>query len=118
MTQRNPLDRSVAFTALLELHPGFGQLETRAASVMTGRFLEDFYASGSKDMGAYARTWMPSAVPTHVVVDTRDGYTFARDHRGALFTAETAREMADLRDAELHRDFRTYKVFALTEVPA
>lgn len=67
MTQRNPLDRSVAFTALLELRPGFGQLENKAASVMTGRFLEDFYASGSKDMGAYARSWDPEASAQRVV---------------------------------------------------
>jgi hypothetical protein len=122
MTQRNPLDRSVAFTALLELRPGFGQTESKAASVLVDEFLEDFYASGSKDMGAWARTWQPRppvVVPTHMVVNARDGYVCAYDHEGRPLTEETAREVAARRnaDADVLPGRATYAVYSLTEVP-
>ena len=52
---RHPLDRSAAFTALLEFCPWFGKTESREAEAVVTRFLEGFYASGETDMAAYAR---------------------------------------------------------------
>ena len=54
---RHPLDRSAAFTALLEFCPWFGRTESRKAEAVVTRFLADFYASGETDMAAYARRW-------------------------------------------------------------
>jgi hypothetical protein len=53
---RHPLDRSAAFTALLEFWPGFGKAEARQAERIVTRFLDGFYASGSTDMAAYAQS--------------------------------------------------------------
>lgn len=36
--------------------------------------------------------------PTHVVVDTRDGYVFWRDGSGELLTADSAAKLADKRN--------------------
>ena len=58
---RYPLDRSAAFTALLEFCPWFGKTESRAAEAVVTRFLEGFDASGETDMAAYARRWAASA---------------------------------------------------------
>jgi hypothetical protein len=54
---RHSLDRSAAFTALLEFWPWFGKLGMDEAGRIITRFLDDFYASGSTDMAAYAKTW-------------------------------------------------------------
>jgi hypothetical protein len=43
---RHPLDRSAAFTVLLEFCPWFGKTESRAAEAVVTRFLAAFYASG------------------------------------------------------------------------
>jgi hypothetical protein len=53
----HPLDRSAAFTALLEFCPWFGKTESREAEAVVTRFLAGFYASGETDMAAYARRW-------------------------------------------------------------
>jgi hypothetical protein len=53
---------------------------------------------------------------SHVVVDTQDGYTFAKGADGNLFTAATAAAFAAQRNAEMKPQFRSYRVFAL--VPA
>jgi hypothetical protein len=52
---RHPLDRSAAFTALLEFCPWFGKTESHKAEAVVTRFLAAFYASGETDMAAYAR---------------------------------------------------------------
>jgi hypothetical protein len=49
---RHPLDRSAAFTALLEFCPGFGKTEAREAERIVTRFLDSFYSSGSTDDAA------------------------------------------------------------------
>lgn len=54
---RHPLDRSAAFTALLEFCLWFGKTESREAEAVVTRFLAAFYASGETDMAAYARRW-------------------------------------------------------------
>ena len=54
---RHPLDRSAAFTALLEFCPWFGRLSMDESAEVITRFLGDFYASGSTGMAAYAKTW-------------------------------------------------------------
>jgi hypothetical protein len=51
--------------------------------------------------------------PTHVVVDTRDGFTWARDGDGTPFTEGTARAFTAQRNAELAEPGRTYRTFAL-----
>lgn len=56
---RNPLDRSAAFTALLELDPeGFGKQDMDNGGKTITNFLEDFHESGSKNMFTYAQSWL------------------------------------------------------------
>lgn len=65
------LDRSLAFTALLELSPEFARMEVSAGSALITRMLEDYYAwldeprqarvpftAGVHDIWSYARTWI------------------------------------------------------------
>jgi len=56
---RNPLDRSAAFTALLELDPkGFGESSDPESTKTITTFLDDFYESGATNMYAYCREWL------------------------------------------------------------
>jgi hypothetical protein len=56
---RNPLDRSAAFTALLELDPeGFGKSSDPDSTKTITTFLDDFYQSGATNMYAYCREWL------------------------------------------------------------
>jgi len=56
---RNPLDRSAAFTALLELNPeGFGKQDTKTSGETITTFLDDFYESGATNMYTYCREWL------------------------------------------------------------
>lgn len=48
--------------------------------------------------------------PTHIVVDTRDGYLYRAPSDGVLFTAATARAFAESRNAEMKPEHRTYAV--------
>lgn len=52
---------------------------------------------------------------SHVVVDTHDGYTFAKGADGELFDAETAAAFADQRNAEMKPEHQLYEVFALVD---
>ena len=54
---------------------------------------------------------------THVVVDTRDGYTFWRNPKGVLFDEHEAVLFAQTRNAGLPPKLRIYHVFALDQVP-
>ena len=57
--QANPLDRSAAFTVLLELSPqGFGKTEWHAGEDLVTTFLEDWRESDAKDMFAFGQTWL------------------------------------------------------------
>src|SRR5581483_12449060 len=58
-----------------------------------------------------------SMEPTHVVVDTRDGYTWAKDGHGQPLTEETAAQMAQAYNDEMKPEYRTYQVFKLVHVP-
>jgi hypothetical protein len=58
--QARPLDRSAAFTALLELSADFRQSDMAQGSETVSRFLADFYASGAPNMYRYARAWVPA----------------------------------------------------------
>jgi hypothetical protein len=51
------LDRSLAFTALLELWPGYGRLVDREATALIDQLLADFRASGDLNMWRFAVTW-------------------------------------------------------------
>ena len=59
----------------------------------------------------------PARYPTRVVVDTQDGYTFAKGSDGELFDQATAEAFASARDAEMKPEYRTYQVFALVRPP-
>ena len=52
------LDRSLAFTALLDMLPGFGQMEAGAASALVGELVADFRASGHPVIWDYASDWI------------------------------------------------------------
>lgn len=60
--KRHSMDRSTAFTVLLELWPGFRESESyfgRPGQVdHVGLFLEAWYASPSTDMFAFGRDWV------------------------------------------------------------
>lgn len=51
--------------------------------------------------------------PTHVVVDTRDGHTWAVGEDGQPMNAATAGRFAVRRNDELPRERQTYRVFHL-----
>jgi hypothetical protein len=56
---RNPLDRSAAFTALLDLDPeGFGKSSDPESTKTITTFLDDFYQSSATNMHAYCRQWL------------------------------------------------------------
>lgn len=64
------LDRSLAFTALLELSPEFRDMEVNAGSALITRLLEEYYEwldealardlfrAGVHDIFTYARSWI------------------------------------------------------------
>lgn len=54
----NPVDRSLAFTALLDLSPEFGRMDLDRSGGEITRFLADYYESGQTNMYAYARGWL------------------------------------------------------------
>lgn len=56
-TVKTPIDSSLAFTALLELHPTYGQMSDPEATELRNRFLADWHKSGHTDMFGYAREW-------------------------------------------------------------
>lgn len=53
--------------------------------------------------------------PTHVVVDTRDGYTWAFDADAKPFTYHTASKFADVRNSERKPETPPFKLFRLKE---
>jgi hypothetical protein len=56
-----PIDRSLAFTALLE-QDWYRDMDNREAEEVTTKFLEDWYAAeDAKDMFAFSQTWTPPA---------------------------------------------------------
>lgn len=52
--------------------------------------------------------------PTHVVIDLRDGYTWAKDTNGKPLTEKTATEMAAKWNAEMKEEARTFIVAYIT----
>ena len=56
---RTSIDRSLAFTALLELDPnGFGKTSEPKTGQMITELVGDFHASGAKDWYGYTREWL------------------------------------------------------------
>jgi hypothetical protein len=53
-----PLDRSAAFSALLELSPEFGKTDLNTSGQLITEFLDSWRTSDSKDMFAHAREWL------------------------------------------------------------
>jgi hypothetical protein len=78
---RNPLDRSAAFTVLLELDPeGFGKQNMNTSGETITTFLADFYKSGATNMYTYCCQWL----------DARDDQAL-----------ETARQAEEVQAAEV-----------------
>lgn len=57
-TVETPIDRSLAFTALLDLDPAFGPMESGKGSERITAFLADWHKSGHTSMYDYAREWV------------------------------------------------------------
>lgn len=55
-------------------------------------------------------------MPTHIVIDTYDGWVWSRDRDGNPFTEETAREWRDVLNDERNPTKRTYIMAAVTPV--
>jgi hypothetical protein len=55
-------------------------------------------------------------IPTHIVIDTRDGWTWARDRDGNPFTEETATTFYHQMNDDSRFDHRTYIMAAVTPV--
>lgn len=55
-------------------------------------------------------------IPTHIVVDTKDGFVFSRDRYGNLFDEENATRFAEIRNHELPDEHRTYVVCIVAPV--
>ena len=56
---RNPLDRSAAFTVLLEQdRQGFGKMADPEATKTITKFLDDYRASGETNMWNYGERWL------------------------------------------------------------
>ena len=63
MGTRNPLDRSAAHEALLYTSAEFPKADLNRSSQLITEFLEDFYASDSKNMHSFAATWRQGPPP-------------------------------------------------------
>ena len=89
---RHPLDRSAAFTALLEFAPWFGRTERREAEQIVTRFLADFYRSGRRDMAGYARGWAAGNGPSGAELAARRtaAVVVLADYQRAAETADVA----------------------------
>jgi hypothetical protein len=89
----HPLDRSAAFTALLEFCPWFGRLGMGESAGMITRFLADFRASGGTDMAAFARRWALGNGPCETEAQARAAArhiydaVHASNRRGAMAEA-------------------------------
>ena len=57
MKLAHPLDRSVAFTILLDLSPAYADSTTDDGDLIT-EFLEDWYADPGLDMYAFGKVWV------------------------------------------------------------
>jgi len=57
MKRHYPLDRSAAFTALLEVSEEFRQADSREGTKVIDVFLADWYKSPSLNMYEFAREW-------------------------------------------------------------
>lgn len=54
--------------------------------------------------------------PTHIVVDTRDGYLFGAGSDGIPFNLATATKFTKTRNSNQKPEYRTYEVFELNLV--
>jgi hypothetical protein len=105
---RYPLDRSAAFTVLLDLDPeGFGKTSEPETGETITSFLEDFYGSGQTRMYEYGKEWLGErrepaqareAAPEPVSGDRENPYQpFTPEHR----VWEIAQATSDLSDEDL-----------------
>lgn len=84
MGTRNPLDRSAAHEALLYTSAEFPKADLNRSSQLITEFLEDFYASDSKNMYDFATTWRqgpPPVSPPDVPPAPRQARAEVRDGR-------------------------------------
>jgi hypothetical protein len=61
---------------------------------------------------------MTSRIPTHVVMDTSDGFIWWRDSLAQGFTLASATAWAHDSNAVMKPEHRTYRVYALAQVIA
>jgi hypothetical protein len=59
---------------------------------------------------------MTSRIPTHVVMDTSDGFIFWRDRLAQPFTLAAAIAFARESNSHMLPNHRDFRVYALTEV--
>lgn len=71
MSKRHELDRSTMFTALLELSPDYGKLDTRVGEHIVSEALRGWYDSAATDMFKFAREWLRANRPE---LSIRKGY--------------------------------------------
>lgn len=55
-------------------------------------------------------------IPSHIVIDTADGFVFARDRYGNLFDEQNANLFAEARNEGQRAERRTYVVAVVTPV--
>ena len=69
------VERSLAFTALLELYPGFGQLTQDEGSALVSELVAGWRTAGRPVLWEYARTWVAgrTAGESAVVTSTCGG---------------------------------------------
>lgn len=82
MPTRTAIDRSLAFTVLLEC-PGFGNVPDRASGQIITDMLEAWYASDGKDMYRFAREWWtarPATMAFTLTVRYPDGSGSRESH--------------------------------------
>lgn len=75
------LERSLAYTSLLEVSQTFGSVESRAGSKVISEFLDDYHAqpgvSSTATIYEYAKTWLASH---NDLVCSECGATYAETH--------------------------------------
>jgi hypothetical protein len=103
MANRNPLDRSAAWTVLLE-QGFFKDLTGDADRDMTTKFLDDFYASGVTRMWEFAETWAPDSPEQELAEKLAAAQEADAQHAEPYLPQTPAEEVAELQSAELSRN--------------
>lgn len=68
--KRFPMDRSVAFTILLDVWPDYGNSPVDGGQSITA-FLDDWYADPSTDMYEFAQRWITTPAAAAMLAQRR-----------------------------------------------